>query len=230
MKMSKFIDIIKTREDISDYVYHFAKNDNAKQTLISILSENTVKDINRHGYICFTEAPLTMLPAMFAHFEKFERPMYAPYGIAFKKALFYQNGGRPVIYGDQQDKKLLPKELMWRFEFLYPGTYDFSWLREWRIPLSALQLNSKDCFAIVKTRQDEEGMRDCFFELDDIDFDTQPEDGGQFTEVTGYFNRKMKVVSLEEIKDTTHMSKQQLARLLKEQSNQYGCSLGSIWE
>ena len=230
MKMSKFIDIIKTREDISDYVYHFAKNDNAKQTLISILSENTVKDINRHGYICFTEAPLTMLPAMFAHFEKFERPMYAPYGIAFKKALFYQNGGRPVIYGDQQDKKLLPKELMWRFEFLYPGTYDFSWLREWRIPLSALQLNRKDCFAIVKTRQDEEGMRDFFFELDDIDFDTQPEDGGQFTEVTGYFNRKMKVVSLEEIKDTTHMSKQQLARLLKEQSNQYGCSLGSIWE
>ena len=110
MKMSKFIDIIKTREDISDYVYHFAKNDNAKQTLISILSENTVKDINRHGYICFTEAPLTLLPAMFAHFEKFERPMYAPYGIAFKKALFYQNGGRPVIYGDQQDKKLLPKE------------------------------------------------------------------------------------------------------------------------
>jgi len=230
MKMSKLIDIIKTREDISDYVYHFAKHNYAKQTLTSILSENAVKDINGNGYISFTEAPLTMLPAMFAHFEEFERPMYAPYGIAFKKDLFYQIGGRPVIYGDQQDKKQLPKELMWRFEFLYPGTYDFSWLREWRIPLSALQLNGNDCFAIVKTRQDEEDMRDYFFELDDIDFDTQPEDGGQFTEVTGYFSRKIKVISMEEIIETTYMSKQQLASLLKEQSNQYGCSLGSTWE
>lgn len=230
MEMSKFIDIIRTREDISDYVYHFAKHNYAKQTLISILSESAVKDINGKGYISFTEAPLTMLPSMFAHFEKFEKPMYAPYGIAFKKDYFYQNGGRPVIYGDQQDKKLLPKELMWRFEFLYPRTYDFSWLREWRIPFKALQLNGRDCFAIVKNRQDEEDMRDWVFELDDIDFDSQPEDGGQFTEVTGHFSRKIKVISMEEITETTHMSKQQLASLLKEQSNQYGCSLGSIWE
>jgi hypothetical protein len=73
-------------------------------------------------------------------------------------------------------------------------------------------------------------MRDYFFEIDDIDFDSQPEDGGQFTEITGYFSRKIKVISMEEIKETTHMSKQQSASLLKEQSNQYGCSLGSTWE
>lgn len=50
-------DILQSREDISDYVFHFCKKHNAKETLEKILSENKIRDISDKGYICFQRAP-----------------------------------------------------------------------------------------------------------------------------------------------------------------------------
>ncbi len=55
-------EILKSREDLSDYVFHFCKRHNAKEILKTILSEQKLRDISNKGYICFSESPITMLP------------------------------------------------------------------------------------------------------------------------------------------------------------------------
>ena len=232
MGISKTVkEVFAMREDLSQYVYHFTKNRNAKDILENILCDRAIKDVKRNKYICFTEAPITMLPSMFRLFKKNADPMYAPYGVGIRKEYLYKLGGRPVIYGTSDDKKMLPKELQWRFVYLYPDSYDFSWLREWRIPAAQVDLTYENCFAVVDTKKDYGEMQDeFFFELDDIEIDSQPEDGGVLTEYTGYFSRKFKAVTMEEIEEVNNMTKQQLEDILSQQVEQYGCSLGSIWE
>ncbi len=91
------VKILQSREDISDYVFHFTKHHNAKETLSNILEEESIKDIKNSGYICFSESPLPLLPSMFQLFKKYKEPMYAPYGIGIRKDIFWKMGGRPVI-------------------------------------------------------------------------------------------------------------------------------------
>ncbi len=223
-------EIFNSRQDISDYVFHFTKRQNAKETLKSILKDNAIKDIRGNGYMCFSEAPITMLPSMFKIFKQYTNPLYAPYGIGIKKDAFYKKGGKPVIYGDLKDRQLIPNELKWRFEYYNPDSYDFSWLREWRILTSKYELNFNDSFVIIDTRKDYTEMQPFFLKLDDIDIDSQPEDGGILTEYTAYFTRMKKVVIMEDINELNSMSKQKLKEFLKYQDDQYSCPLGATWE
>lgn len=101
------LQIIESREDLSDYLFHFTNGKNAKETLKKITSEQAVRDVNNKGVICFTEAPLLSLVRMFDIFDKYESPMYAPYGIGVKKEDFFKLGGRPVIYGLPEEKEYL---------------------------------------------------------------------------------------------------------------------------
>lgn len=222
-------EILNSRQDISDYLFHFTKRRDAIDTFKSILSDRAIKDVNRVGYLCFSEAPLTMLPSMFRIFEKFENPLYAPFGIGIKKDVFYKAGGRPVIYGDREEERMLPAKLRWRFEYMHPDCYDFSWLREWRISCPIYDLNFNDAFAVVGKKDDIFKMQSFFFELDDIDIDSQPEDKGVLTECVAYFTRKYKVVSIEEVEEVNTMTKQELVELLNNQDDQYCESLGSTW-
>ena len=98
------IEIIKSREDLSDYLYHFTKGSAAFDTLIKIIESNAIKDINKRGKICFTEAPLVLLSNMFKIFDKYTDPLYAHYGIAIKKDILFELGARPVIYGTDDDE------------------------------------------------------------------------------------------------------------------------------
>lgn len=221
--------IIKSREGISDYVFHFTKGSKAKNTLETIVSNRALKDVKGYGYICFTEAPITMLPSMFSIFRKYEEPMYAPYGIGINKNLFYKMGGRPVIYGDENDRRIMPKELLWRFVHLNPDTYDYSWLREWRIPINHLDLNIKDCFIIVDKKQDAIEMEELLIDLDDIETDSQPEDGGICTELIGYFS-KFKHIAMDDILELNNMTKEQIDFILDKQDNQTSHSMGIIWQ
>lgn len=223
------LEILNSRQDISDYLFHFTKRRDAIDSFKSILLDNAIKDIKGVGYLCFSETPLTMLPSMFKIFEKYEDPLYAPFGIGIKKDVFYKAGGRPVIYGDQEEKLMLPEKLKWRFVYMHPDRYDYSWLREWRIPCSKYELNFKDSFAVVGRKDDVFNMHSLFLELDDIDIDSQPEDGGVLTEYIASFTRKYKVVSMEEIEEVNNMTKQELTELLNNQDDQYGASLGSTW-
>lgn len=60
-------------------------------------------------------------------------PIFAPYGIGFKKNHIFTLGGRPAIYGKKEEVDFLPKVLKWRFVEYNPNHKDFTWLREWRI-------------------------------------------------------------------------------------------------
>ena len=138
-------------------------------------------------------------------------------------------GGRPVIYGDEKDRRMISKELLWRFVHLIPETYDYSWLREWRISLKQLELNVEDCFIIVDKQQDAKDIEQILLDLDDIEVDSQPEDGGICTEYIGHFS-KFKHISMDDILELNNMTKEQINIILDKQDNQISHSLGMIWQ
>lgn len=150
-KSSIYSDIIASREDISEYLFHFTKGKDAIYTLKTILSQQCLKKGEKNP-ICFTETPLFFLPRMFELFIKNfpNNPMYAPYGIGFKKDYIFALGGRPVIYGKKEEVDLLPEELKWRFVEYNPNHKDFTWLREWRINVRELFFDNNDCIIITK--------------------------------------------------------------------------------
>lgn len=71
------------------------------------------------------------------------------------KRWLYQKGGRPVIYGPDQDYKLLPDKMKYRhvrFDLSEGATIDHSAEREWRIETAALEITPKDVTLIVPDR------------------------------------------------------------------------------
>lgn len=206
--------ILASREDISEYLFHFTKGKNAFETLISILNDGKLKDVNRRGYLCFTEAPLTTLYNMFQIFERYDNPMYAPYGIGIKKNLLFNEGCRPVIYGTKEDFCTFPKHLYWRCEEYKPGIKDYSWLREWRIKSASYNLPED---SIIITKTDYEQILLMKDTGDDFDFDGDIEDGEYHGYVTGGFQRMYKGVSMEDIRNVCTLSKVELEKILSTQ-------------
>jgi hypothetical protein len=211
------IKIFSSREDISSYLFHFTKNSYAFETLCKIVANEAIKDVNSKGAICFTEAPITLLADMFKVFENFKEPMFSHYGIAIRKDLIFNLGGRPVIYGLEEEKKQLHQSMQWRFEYYIPNVHDYSWMREWRLPKSELQLTQENCFIITKEKSE---LSIIFDETDigEIEFDGCMEDG----EFRGYaytqIHRKFMSISLEEIEEFNKLSKRELEMLLSKQS------------
>ena len=117
--------------------------------------------------------------------------------------------------GEREEYNLLPPELKWRFQLLKPDNYDFSWLREWRIPVKEINISQIECFVVADTKQDIEWLYNLIFDLDDID--AQPEEGMIQVEYLGYFISKYKIVSIEEIENVNSMSKIDLEKILREQ-------------
>ncbi len=222
--------ILNCREDLSDYLFHFTKGNNAREILKKIIEEREVVDIKNRGYICFSETPLTMVASMFNYFNQWEEPMYAPYGIGIRKEYLHGLGGRQVVYYDPNDKICIPEGDRWRWVRYEPGEYDFTWLREWRFPHESLNLTFNNCFVVVKTNSDLYELQNLLLELDDVDVDAQPEDGGVRIEYSGYFTRKFKAVSLEEISIVYKMNKEQLRCTLNGQSDHECHYLGATWE
>ncbi|MCT4600595.1 MAG: hypothetical protein N4A32_06830 [Marinifilaceae bacterium] len=206
---STLIEIIKSREDISDYLFHFTKGCNAKKTLMEILQTNCIKDINNNGYICFTETPITLLTKMFELFSKYENPLYAPYGIGIKKDYLYSIGARNVIYGSNYEKEYLSEEINWRFEEYDPEKKDFTWLREWRINKNKINLEPQSCFIIIKKNEE---FKDII--LGSGNFDIEIDGDRDFT--FGYCNwtKTYKWISFEELSD---FNKNKMNKLIKEQ-------------
>lgn len=221
-------EIINSREDLSNYLFHFTKGKNAKDYLVSIINDNAIKDINHTGSICFTETPVTLLAPMFNLFNRYPNPMYAPYGVGIRKNVVYNNGGRPVIYGDETDEKILPPALKWRFELYDIEKHDFTWLREWRLPMDNIELSFDNCFFIVDTNNDIEEFWHLINSID-IDIDAQPEDGGVQTDYSVNLTRRYRMVSMEDITKACKMNKKELQKELSKQP-QEDCVHGSSWE
>lgn len=164
------------RRDIGNLLFHFTKTPyqeviiktgsltryagkTARSVLDKILVEgkllgtsNWIKD----GYkcICFTEAPISELAALFSLVKiaasRDQRPMYEPYGIAVKKSWFYKKGGKPVIYDNSSVYDDLPKDLKYRHVSYDPeNNIDFTWEREWRISVDELTLDPAQTLVVV---------------------------------------------------------------------------------
>ncbi|WP_342990214.1 MULTISPECIES: hypothetical protein [Bacteroides] len=224
--------IIASREDISDYLFHFTKGSNAFDSLLSIIKDSQLRDIKNNGVICFTEAPITLLANMFNIFNNYSEPLYAPYGIAIKKEHLFQLGARPVIYGTIEEKDILPESFKWRFEEYIPNVKDFTWLREWRLKSNLIDLTKENCFIITKTQEEYESIAfndDC---IGDIDFDGCVDNGQFLGTAIGYFERGFKGISIENIVEFNKLSKNEVKKIIDEQNfnDTVGRNLGSfIW-
>lgn len=171
--------LVKNRNDLSPYLFHFTKGEDAYNKLESIL--NQLKLIsNTHDYICFTETPITHFKENLLYMNRFYKPMLSFYGIGFRRDLLIKDfGAKSVIYGDKIDEVNLKKiDMDWRFEELNVLTHDFTWLREWRIRhnFDFSSISPEDIIIIAKT--DDEVRRLCSLqELEDIDYEYEPEIG-----------------------------------------------------
>lgn len=150
---------MKYRLDHCKYLIHYTRGDNAEsayQNLIKIIEEKALKCGN--GFIkggeyciCFTETPKECLTiSNFLNSDYFKR--YSPFGVMFSKEYIYSIGGRPVIYGNDQDFEKLDKELRFRFvkfDLLSDPKIDFTWEREWRLNNQELNLDINQASIIL---------------------------------------------------------------------------------
>lgn len=169
------------RRDIGTFLFHFTRtpdktivirgnnsttylSKSALSVLKKILFEKKLIGTSKwiHGgynCICFTEAPITELVALFSlnkiAANKKQRPRYEPYGIAVRKKWLYEKGGRPVIYDSPDIYDILPEDLKYRYVPYDPNNnVDFTWEREWRIRTDELVLDEKQTLVIVPTAEE----------------------------------------------------------------------------
>ena len=205
--------INELREDISEYLFHFAKGNDAFETLQKILDEGKLRSFNKEKYICFTETPITMLGSFFKFVERtYSTPtIIAPYGIGIKKDVLFQKKARPVIYGTREEKKLLPEKLRWRHVDMNLPDYDFSWLREWRIKCNFIKFKPEHVIVITRTSDEQLLLHKVIID--------NPDNYSEIDESMVDFQRIYKGVSIEEI-DSYVKNKHDLAGLLEDQQEE----------
>jgi hypothetical protein len=164
------------RRDIGNLLFHFTRapekdfivktfdgekkySKSALSVLNKILAEGELKGTSAwikdsSKCVCFTEAPISELSALFALVNiaasEDQRPRYEPYGIAVSKEWLFEKGGRPVIYDRKDLYYALPKEMKCRYVDYNPNkNIDYTWEREWRIKTEELKLDPKNTLVIV---------------------------------------------------------------------------------
>ena len=120
--MAYFNDKFKmARLDQSPYLFHFINgyDQSPHETLRKILEEKQL--VSSKGYICFD-----------VKVKSTGKPMYQPWGLGFSRDILVRDfGARNVIYTDGTEE--IPDHLEWRTQKLDVDSYDFEYLREWRI-------------------------------------------------------------------------------------------------
>ena len=132
--MAYFNDKFKmARLDQSPYLFHFINgyDPSPHETLRKILVEKQL--VSSKGYICFSASPLTAITKFFeVKVNSTGKPMYQPWGLGFSRDILVRDfGARNVIYTDGTEG--IPEYLEWRTQKLDVDSYDFEYLREWRI-------------------------------------------------------------------------------------------------
>ena len=162
------------RRDLGNLLFHFTRDRYASgQTKPEATASQVLREILRDGYlrgstnlikgshkcICFTEAPISEIAALFQlasiAADESERPKYEPYGIAVTKERLFNFGGRHVIYEPDSEYEKLPGEFRYRHVRYEPNeSIDFTWEREWRVKADQLPLNPKQTLVVVPTSQE----------------------------------------------------------------------------
>lgn len=156
--MDSWIKRIRSRSDMSSYLYHLTReddNDNDSfDVLINILNDKKLNgSTTESGFIvgdnkavCFQDTTTYGLCQNIYHEQilreknsQRKKVRYRPIGIAFRKEYVYDKGGRPVIY-EKTDvaKELIPKkDEWWRIVNLDLSNteriIDWTHEREWRV-------------------------------------------------------------------------------------------------
>lgn len=124
------------KPDQSPYLFHFTKGtaEEAKNAMNSIIEHKKLISKST-DYVCFTATPITAMHRFFkTTVNRTGLPMYQPFGIGFARDILVRDfGARNVIYCDEKELKLIDDNFKWRSEPLIVNTYDFEYLREWRI-------------------------------------------------------------------------------------------------
>lgn len=156
------------RIDLSDRLIHLSKGTGsfidihrteAGSNVLKMLEARAIQ--GGTGYIkgnykcvCFSEAPLANLAHVLANGDLNEYK-YQPYGIMVEKAWLYVQGGRPAIYGPDEDYIKLPPEMRYRhvrFELGGVKTIDHTLEREWRIHVDSLPISPEHVTVVVPNR------------------------------------------------------------------------------
>lgn len=166
----------RVKPDITPYLFHFTKGENAKEKLDKILCEERLYS-SSHDYICFTASPLTSLFEFFnTKVNRTGLPMYQPFGIGFSRNIMYkQFGARNVIYGTQKELEILKStcpDIAWRCEELDIVRHDFEYLREWRIQGKEFKFDKFDKNELIVIADTKENLLNLVEGRDlDIDFE-----------------------------------------------------------
>ena len=204
------------RDDLSPFLFHYTKGREAFEILLSIIDEKKLK--SEKGYICFTEAPLATSLRMFDYMNQYPDPMYAPYGIGFNRDFLFNIGARPVIYGTEEENEKIPQELKWRCLNLQPESYDFSWLREWRIEGNEFDFKDyhNDIIIVAPTNEELEKLTtDYDF---DVDFAYEHEVRMSFPYLIHIPKRGFRGISLEKIRDDSYISDREVSNEVESQT------------
>ena len=156
------------RDDVSDRLIHLTRGESpdpkkslgeAFDRFVSIVQAK--KLVGGSGYIkgsyrcvCFTEAPIGKLTYILAN-AAMHGLRYAPYGVMVEKQWLFELGGRPVIYGPDDDFSKLPEEMRYRHVRFWlgdPYTVDHTWEREWRLKTDELILDPSKVTLVVPDR------------------------------------------------------------------------------
>lgn len=149
------------RDDLSDRLVHLTKGATEKEVaerFLSIVGQKTLlggTGLIRGGYkcVCFSEAPISKLGAILAEPSIHGMP-YAPFGVMLAKTTLFSLGGRPVIYQPESEFNMLHDSQRYRHKVYEPGKEpDFTWEREWRVPVDRLPLDPADVTLIVPNRR-----------------------------------------------------------------------------
>lgn len=177
------------RRDLGNLLFHFTRRyipvpslvpntpppppKSAFEILIQILAEGKLNGSSgyikgSHRCVCFTEAPISELGALFAlsgSCQVNELPRYEPYGIAGKKEWLYAQNGRPVIYQNANEVNLLYPEMQWRHVRYEPPNIDLTWEREWRVCTEALRIDPGNVLVVVPTAKEAHSINFQFSQL-----------------------------------------------------------------
>ncbi|GGD07887.1 DUF2971 domain-containing protein [Pontibacillus salipaludis] len=144
-----------SRSDLSRFLVHLTKPNpeigDEVDVLLKILNDGHLKGSGKEGFIngknkavCFQDVPLYSANQNILFEKELRRrketgiKRYTATGIAIKREVVYNSGGRPVIYDDREEAmKYLPEEEYWRIVDLKLKSEDqiVDWMheREWRV-------------------------------------------------------------------------------------------------
>jgi hypothetical protein len=140
-------------------LFHLLKGDldTVRANLTTILATGTMR--GGTGFIrdeipcvCWSELTVAEVGQFLADPDALDQE-YKAYGLVIDKLWLFARGGRPVIYQPDAEYELLHETQRFRHMRYEPDDdFDFSWIREWRVPAEALSLDRDKAAVLLPDR------------------------------------------------------------------------------